>query len=188
MLDLKAKLASAGLVSKEDVERVEREKARARPKSRPGKSRGKGKGAASPSRSGARGDAGSGLPVETLQGKPKAEVYPAIRTWVEKVRLDPPNGTPSENAQPFHFARIDGKIGRLVLEPMVIAKLQAGEAGLITYMSNHGLGHAVVPAVGARRVAQLFPEWLRVLEGDPRAGQVVRPSATEEAAHESKPS
>jgi hypothetical protein len=168
MLDLKAKLASAGLVSKEDVERVERENAKGR-----SKSRGRG-GKPKPALAARGATGGPRLAVEKLQGKPKSEVYTAVRTWVEEVRLDPPSGTPSEAAQPFHFARFDGKIGRLVLEPKVIAALQSGTAGLITYMSNHGLGHAVVPAAGARSVAELFPEWLRVLEGDARAGVVVR--------------
>jgi uncharacterized protein YaiL (DUF2058 family) len=167
MLDLKAKLASAGLVSKEDVERVERQKARSRSKPR---ARGKGK----PAQSGGRSDEPR-LPVQKLAGKPKGEVYATVRAWVEKVRLDPPSGMPSEEARPFHFARSDGKIGRLVLEPKVVAALQSGTAGLITYMSNHGLGHAVVPASAARSVAELFPEWLRVLEGDARAGLVARP-------------
>jgi hypothetical protein len=176
MLDLKAKLASAGLVSKEDVERVEREKSRTRSKPRPGKGKSTGR---PPSASGRGGDAAARLPVTKLQGKPRGEVYTAVRAWVDKVRLDSPSGTPGDQAQPFHFARIDGKIGRLVLEPTVVAALQSGSAGLVTYMSNHGLGHAVVPASGARAVAELFPEWLRVLEGDARAGMVVRPSAGE---------
>lgn len=174
MLDLKAKLASAGLVSKEDVERVEREKARTRSRSGSG---GKGKSARPAGSRGRRADAGSGLPVAKLQGKPKGEVYAAIRSWVEKIRIDAPSGAPSEEAQPFHFAGVDGKIGRLVLEPGAIAELQKGSAGLITYMSNHGRAHAVVPADGARAVAELFPEWLRVLEGDARAGLVAAPPA-----------
>jgi hypothetical protein len=183
MLDLKAKLASAGLVSKEDVERVEREKARTRSGQRKNKSDPRAR-----SRPNAHGRGGeSGLPVGTLAGKPKGEIYAAVRSWVDKVRLDPPNGTPGETAQPFHFARVDGKIGRLVLEPQVIETLQAGSAGLIAFMSNHGLAHAVVPAAGARAVAELFPEWLRVLEGDERAGVVVRPGESE-STHEPRSS
>ena len=172
MLDLKAKLASAGLVSKEDVERVEREKkSRGRSRSAPGKGKGKSAGSSRP-----RGpDAESGLPVTKLRDKPKGEIYAGVRSWVDKARLDPATGMPGETAQPYHFARADGKIGRLVLEPELITALQSGSAGLIAYMSNHGLAHAVVPAVGARAVAEIFPEWLRVLEGDARAGQLVRP-------------
>jgi hypothetical protein len=54
----------------------------------------------------------------------------------------------------------------------VVEQLQRRELGIIAYMSNHGLAHAVVSAEGARAVADIYPLWLRVLEGDPRAGQI----------------
>lgn len=155
MLDLKAKLASAGLVSQEDIDRANAKG-----------SKGKKKPA------GPRVQPTAGLAVAKLKDKPKGEVYEAIRRWVDKVRLDPAVGTPSEQAEAFHFPSMTGKIGRLVVEPEVRKLLQSGEAGLIAYMSNHGLAHAVVPAAGARAVAEIYPLWLRFLDGDPRAGQI----------------
>lgn len=176
MLDLKAKLASAGLVSKEDLERIDRDEERK-------KARGKARRKAKSER---RRGGGSGLPVGKLADKPKGEVYAAVRSWVDKVRLDAA-GAPSDDARAFHFPRASGKIGRLMLEPGLVAQLQDGSAGLIAYMSNHGLAHAVVPAVGARAVAELFPLWLRVLEGDPRAGKIDKPDETDEPDEPTRP-
>lgn len=155
MLDLKAKLAAAGLVTKQDVERAEAEK---RGRGRKGEPR-----PAPPS---------GGLPVASLRGKPKGEIYDAVRRFVDKVRLDPVGAPPSETAAPYHFPLPTGRIGRLVLEPELAAQLASGAAGVIAFMSNHGLAHAVVPAACAREVAELMPLWLRVLVGDERAGQL----------------
>jgi hypothetical protein len=165
VLDLKAKLAAAGLVTKEDVERAERQKAERRGKP------GKGKGPATQ-----QTPDEPRLAVAKLRGKPKGEIYDAVRKLVDKVRLDPIGAAPSDEAAAYHFAQATGKIGRLVLEPAVVARLGDGTAGLVSYMSNHGLAHAVVPAAAARDVAELMPLWLRVLVGDDRAGAL----ATEE--------
>lgn len=154
MLDLKAKLASAGLVTAEDIERID-------------KSKGKGKGKQADHRKPA-----AGLNVAALRDKPKAEIYDAVRRWVDKVRLDSAGATPSEAAQAFHFAEASGKVGRLYLEAHVVETLRKGQAGVIAYMSNHGLAHAVVSAEGARAIAEVNPLWLRMLEGDERAGRI----------------
>lgn len=163
MLDLKAKLASAGLVSNEDIERVEKEKARRRAT---GRSDARGSDAAAPAV-----DTG-GLPLEALRKMGKGDRYVGIRRWVEKARLDAPGAIPTEQARAYHFPDTRGRIGRLILEPDVLGALERGDAGIIAYMSNHGLAHAVVPAAGARGVAELFPAWLRALTGDPRAGKL----------------
>jgi hypothetical protein len=160
MLDLKSKLASAGLVSQQDVERIEKEKARERAKPKASKARRK------------PADDSTGLPVAQLRSKPKGEVYAVVRGWIEKVRVDRPDVLPSDDAKTFHFPEHDGRIGRLMLEPEIGEQLQRGKAGVVTYMSNHGLAHAVVPAACARAVADLYPHWLRVLEGDARAGEI----------------
>ena len=162
MLDLKAKLAAAGLVSKEDVERAERKEAERRAKKQ---ERGKGKPAAQP-----RAPEEPKLAVAKLKDKPKGEIYDAVRKLVDKVRLDPVGPAPTDEAAPFHFAQANAKVGRLVLEPGVVVQLGDGSAGLVSYMSNHGLAHAVVPAACARDIAELMPLWLRVLVGDDRAG------------------
>ena len=160
MLDLKAKLAAAGLVSKEDVERAERKEAERR-----AKKAGKGKSPPQP-----KAPEEPRLAVAKLRDKPKGELYDAVRKLVDKVRLDPVGPAPSEAAAAYHFPAATGKIGRLVLEPSVVAQLGEGTAGLVSYMSNHGLAHAVVPAACARDIAELMPLWLRVLVGDERAG------------------
>lgn len=164
MLDLKAKLASAGLVTPEDIERAEKAKAKERASARHGRgSSGGGSRARSQT---------AGLPVKALQGKPKAEVYEAVRRWIERVRLDAAGGIPGEDTKPYHFPEATGRIGRLMLDPRVVARLEAGEAGVVAFMSNHGLAHAVVPAEGARAIGELQPMWLRVLAGDARAGKI----------------
>ncbi len=160
MLDLKAKLASAGLVTQEDIDRAEAKKARK------GKRRG-GKGDKGRSR------ASSGLNVAALRDVKKGELYDAVRRWVDKARLDA-RGMPSESSKPFHFPQISGRIGRLTLEPAVAKQVEKGEAAVIAFMSNSGLAHAVVPAAGGRDIATLKEEWLRVLASDPRAGKIIK--------------
>ena len=164
MLDLKAKLASAGLVTPEDIERVEKNKKR----------HSRSKRSKNPAQK--QGSNSAGLAISKLAGKPKSEVYEAVRRWVDKVRLDRAGSIPSETAQTFHFVEASGKVGRLYLEPPVIEQLRKGEAGVIAYMSNHGLAHAVVPSAGAASIGELNPMWLRMLEGDSRAGQIERPT------------
>jgi hypothetical protein len=160
MLDLKAKLASAGLVSQEDVDRIEKG--------------GRKKKGSARARLGASPPAGkqAKLPVAALREKTKAEIYEAVRRWIEKARLDPVGGTPSADARVYHFPEASGRIGRLVLEPGLVELLENGEAGVIAFMSNHGLAHAVVNAAGAKAIAELNPLWLRALRGDDRAGQI----------------
>lgn len=160
MLDLKAKLAAAGLVSKEDVARAEQSR---------GRERGGGKPAPQqPKR--------PSVPVASLRGKPKGEIYDAVRKVVERVRLDVVGATPTEDAAAYHFPSPTGRIGRLTLEPAVAGALGDGSAALVSYMSNHGLAHAVVPAEVGREIAELMPLWLRVLVGDARAGQIEKPA------------
>lgn len=169
MLDLKAKLASAGLVTQDEIARVDAEKAKAKAQR---KNRGKGKGK---SKGKGRGRGAPGLDVKALsaEGVSKGEMYAAVRRWVDKVRLDA-RGVPTESAKAFHFPQLTGRIGRLTMEPGVAKQVERGEAGLIAYMSNSGLAHAVVPAAGARDIASLKEEWLRVLAGDERAGRIER--------------
>ncbi len=165
MLDLKAKLASAGLVSQADIDRVDaKEKAK-----KQGKGKGKGKGKGGPGKSQVRP-----LNVAALKDAPTGEFYDAVRRWVTHARLDRQGGVPSERCTPFHFPEISGKIGRLTIEPELAKRVQAGEAAVIAFMSNSGLAHAVVLAAGARDIATLKEEWLRVLPSDPRAGKIIK--------------
>lgn len=164
MLDLKAKLAAAGLVSKEDVERAEKAKAKRKSKGR----RGRG--------GGGKPDAPR-LRVAELRKEGKGQQYDAIRRVVEKVRLDDPGRPPGEEAKPFHFPTAKGQIGRMVLEPEAHARVREGSAGIVAFMSNHGLAHAVVPAAVARDMGELFPLWVRVLEGHAGAGAIEKDEA-----------
>lgn len=177
MLDLKAKLAAAGLVTKEDIERAEKPGAGGKGKRRGGRERAPGKGDGAGPRGGA-----PRLPVASLRKDGKGEQYEAIRRFIERVRLYDPAQPPTEHAQTFHFSTAKGQIGRLVLEPDVLAGLQDGSSGLVAYMSNHGLAHTVVPAAAARDIAELFPLWLRVLKGHPGAGRTEAELAAELAA------
>lgn len=226
MLDLKAKLAAAGLVSAADVAAAERKP------SRPGSPKGHDPKASSnrpgdPPRGGpnqprpnqprpdqprpnqphpdqpqarpnqpqarpnqhgkpnqpAASKPRPGLDVAALQrgtqqGK-KGEAYDAIRRAVERERLDPAHGIPGEHAEPFHFSTAAGQLSRLTLEPGTRTALTDGDAGLIAFMSHHGLAHCVVPRPLAEAVHAVFPLWLRVLKDHPGAGQFTpRPEPT----------
>lgn len=176
MLDLKAKLAAAGLVSKADIANAEA--SRNRPGGRGPGDRGpggRGPGSASSSRSTPAAPRQSGLPIAALRGKPKGEIYDTVRRFVERVRLDIVGVPPTEAAEPFHFPAPTGRVGRLMLEPDVAAGVRDGTAALVSYMSNHGLAHAVVPADAGRDIAEVMPLWLRMLLDDPRAGQIEKP-------------
>jgi hypothetical protein len=154
VLDLKAKLAAAGLVSKEDIARAEQKRGRG-PAAKPA-------------------PAAPGLQPKpaVLKTKNKGEIYDAVRKLVDRVRLDPLGAAPSEEAQQFHFPTFKGTIGRLTLEPAIAASVQDGSAAIVAYMSNNGLAHAVVPAAAGREIAEVMPLWLRVLQGDANAGQI----------------
>ncbi len=175
MLDLKAKLAAAGLVSQADVAAAER-KGRTGPK-------GQDRKASPPDRRGDRPDNRQRqqpqaqpqkplLDVAALQRAGKGEAYDAIRRVVDRLRLDPAHGIPGEHAEPFHFTTAAGNLSRLTLDPPVRDQVTAGTAGIIAFMSHHGLAHCVVPRALAGAVYAVFPTWLRVLKDHPGAGQL----------------
>ncbi len=163
MLDLKAQLAAAGLVTKEEVEAAEA-KARKSRRGGPQGSRKRGK----KGRSGKSGGT-KGLNRAALEAAGKGERYDMIRRAVVAHRLDSSGPIPSAASEPFHFAGDGGVVGRVFVEPALRERLEAGTAAIIAFMSNHGLAHAVVPAPLARDIAAVLPEWLRVLRGAPHA-------------------
>ncbi len=167
MLDLKAKLAAAGLVTKKDVEKVEAQQAKAKAKKRRKKSPQR-------SRNQARGS-GSGVAKERAKLNPenRGECYAAIRRWVERARLD---GDPQPGDEAFHFTTHQGKLSRLLLPADLRQKLSAGHAAITAFMSNHGLAHAVVSRELALEIHALFPLWLRVLTGHDGAGKLETPA------------
>ena len=170
MLDLKAKLAAAGLVSQADIAAAERKQKpqaphnqdkSARPQQRPPQSQRPPQPPQKPS---------SGLDLPALRKANKGEAYDAIRRAVDRLRQD--SVTPPEDSEPFHFTTARGQLSRLHLTPLVHQAVQSGESGITAFMSHHGLAHAVVPRATAEAIAELFPFWLRTLQGHPGAGQL----------------
>lgn len=196
MLDLKAKLLAAGLVTEKQVEavrdeeRVEAERRRARRQANKargpgGKGRGKGPRGKGPRNKGGGKGRGRGpqsdadfagrqreKSVAKLKAAEKAEQYEMVRRWVKQTRLDDPKALPAEDAQRFHFKKFDGTISWFTLEAPILEKLKSGEAGIIAYMSNNGIAHVIVPRDLAEDVAEAHPMWLRHLEGNDAAGKV----------------
>lgn len=164
MLDLKAKLAAAGLVTPEQLAAAERKKA--------GKPAGKPAAKPAPA---APAKPRSGLDVAALRKAGKSEIYDTVRRVVERTRLDPVGGLPSERAEAFHFPTDKGSLGRLTLEPELHAEIAAGRAAIVAYMSHHGLAHCVVPRAVAEDLAEVVPLWLRVCKDHPAAGQLAPP-------------
>jgi hypothetical protein len=159
MLDLKAKLAAAGLVTQDQIaasERKDRPKKPAQPKTPPAPK--------------------SGLDVAALKKAGKSELYDATRRIVDRARLDVAGALPSERAEAFHFTNQTGGLARLTLEPEITAQLVDGRAGIVAYMSHHGLAHCVVPRIVAEDLAAVVPTWLRVLKDHPAAGQIAPPA------------
>ena len=212
MLDLKAKLAAAGLVTPADVAAAERKggprKPGAGPKGQepkasprdgarvePGPARDDRRGAPGPTRDDRRGPPGPtrdgkpgkpaarpALDVPALQKAGKGAAYDAIRRAIERVRLDAVLAIPSEQAEAFHFTTAGGQLSRLMLEPAVRTGLTDGSAAIVAFMSHHGLAHCVVPRPLAEDIHRIFPLWLRVLAGHPDAGQLEPPRPPREPA------
>ncbi|MCA9657186.1 MAG: DUF2058 family protein [Myxococcales bacterium] len=154
MLDLKAQLAAAGLVSDEEIKAAEaRERNKAKSK---GKRRSKRK---------APGKAKAGLDRGALEAAGKGERYTMVRQAVKAQRLDSSGPIPAADAVPFHFAGDGGVVGRVFVSPPAQRRLEEGSAAILAFISDHGLAHAVVPAALAREVAAVIPEWLRLLRG-----------------------
>lgn len=163
MLDLKAKLLQAGLVTEAQVQKVESEEAAARAKKAARKHGKKGKGG--PKGAPASDDERWQKRVLELKDAPKSEQYDAIRGWVQRTRLDQVRGLPSDDADRFHFTKHDGHISWLTLEPDVKQAVSEGKAGIIAFMSHNGIAHCVVPREVALDVGQVRPEWVRHLDG-----------------------
>jgi hypothetical protein len=165
MLDLKSKLLAAGLVTKDQVEKVEQEKQHRKA------SRGQ-KPASGHAKPVGQTDAEfeqkqRQKQVDLLKSLPKNDQYIMIRRWVERNRMDKETSVLSENVERFFFQKEDGSVSWLTLEKDIHQKVVDGEAGIIGYMSNHGFTHVVVPRDIAEDVAEAFPAWLRALKDHP---------------------
>jgi len=145
MFDLKAKLLAQGLVSKEQVSKIEAEKVKTHTKPQ--------KDFASAERQKA---------LAQLKAASKSEQYTLIRKWVDINRLDKPT-TISLDCEKFFINTKDQQVTWLSLSKEIIQEITSGKAGVISYMSNYGLTHAVVPREIAEDVGEVFPDWLKVL-------------------------
>jgi uncharacterized protein YaiL (DUF2058 family) len=100
--------------------------------------------------------------LDSLKTKNKSEQYATIRKWVDLNRLDKPDLV-SIDDEKFFFSTNDEQISWLTLKKPVVEEIKSGKAGVISYMSHHGLTHAVVEREIAQDVGELFPAWLKVL-------------------------
>ena len=150
MFDLKEKLLAKGLVTKEQVDKVDAEKHRPKQVNNSAvfdddfltRERHK--------------------TVANLKAQTKAEQYVTIRKWVDLNRVDKvPYGL--DDGEKFFFNAQDNQVTWLTLNKSVIEEIKHGRAGVIAYMSNHGVTHAVVPRDIAEDVGDVFKDWLRVL-------------------------
>jgi uncharacterized protein YaiL (DUF2058 family) len=198
MFDLKEQMLKAGLVTENQVQKVEEQQKQSKHKHKgprknersgpPNKSSGQKRKKAPPAkgrkpRARAPQKEQSFEDIERrqwqkrlfrLKKSPKKEIYEVTRNWVERNRLDPVKGLPGESASRFYFTRADGSIASLMLEPEITQALSKGEAGIVTFMSHHGVNHAVVTKDLALDMGFIVPLWLRFLDGDERAGRVAR--------------
>lgn len=151
MFDLKAKLLAQGFVSKEQVDKIDAEKkTQAKPAKAP-------KNFEKDFESVERQKA-----LTQLKAANKSEQYILIRKWVDINRLDKPN-TISLDCEKFFINTKDQQVTWLSLSKEIIQQITSGHAGVIAYMSNYGLTHAVVPREIAEDVGEVFPDWLKVL-------------------------
>ncbi len=175
MLDLKSKLLEAGLVNDEDVKRVDEQNAKAKAKRRAQRQRKdafkkKKKVQSDKKKEARRYDRKFAIDKKrwadrllVLSKAEKSLQYDVIRTWVKEARLDPVRPTFDEELERFAFQKVDGAISFLSVPRAVEGQLRIGEAGLVAFMSHHGLTHAVVPRSVALDIHSLFPLWLRGL-------------------------
>ncbi|MDP2345804.1 MAG: DUF2058 family protein [Deltaproteobacteria bacterium] len=185
MLDLKAKLLAAGVVTAAQVKKVEDEEAnkKARAQQRrdvqpPARERPASKGNndddADEKRARREHEWNEAQRwrkrLEQLQLAGKSEQYEAVRGWVMKDRLD--NKQITEAAVRFHFVKLSAAgdvdaavLAHLTVEPDVQQQLTEGTAAVVAFMGYNGIEHAVVPKDVAVDVRVVKPEWVRHLVG-----------------------
>jgi uncharacterized protein YaiL (DUF2058 family) len=122
--------------------------------------------------------------LDQLKAAGKSEQYEAIRGWVLRDRVDHKQIT--EAATRFFFARADGTVSHLTVEPDVQQLLINGDVGVVAFMGYNGLEHAVVPRDVADDVAAVRPDWLRHLVGVTDVA-ATDGAATSPASEEAKP-
>ena len=150
MLDLKSKLLAAGIVTEEQIARVEHE--RAAKKTPHDKAKKTNLSFEEKERIRQR---------EELKSLGKNEQYELIRKWVARNRLDRISGVASEESDKFFFQNADGSVSWLTLDKSVHDKVKNGEAGIMAFMSHHGLAHCVMPRDILEDIGQIFPSWIK---------------------------
>lgn len=180
MLDLKAKLLAAGVVTADQVKKVEDEEAQKKQRASDARERREQhttkKAPPAPKRDADDPDEKRARRehewneaqrwrqrLTALQAAGKSEQYEAIRGWVMKDRLD--NRAITDAAVRFHFVKDDGAVAHLTVEPDVQARLTEGTAGVVAFMGYNGIEHAVVPRDVADDVRAVRADWLRHLVG-----------------------
>jgi hypothetical protein len=152
MFDLKAKLLEKGLVTKEQVQKIDQEKQNK-------KFSNKSERINNETDITARERAKALL---QLKSSDKNEQYLIVRKWVDFNRRDRAADI-SLDCEKFFIPAKDGQITWLTLKKEIIEEIKNGHLGVIAYMSNHGLTHAVVPRDIAEDIGEVFPDWLKVL-------------------------
>ena len=180
MLDLKAKLLAAGIVTADQVKKVENEEAQKKQRASEARERREQhttkKAPAAPRHDADDPDEKRARRehewneaqrwrqrLSALQAAGKSEQYEAIRGWVMKDRLD--NRAITDAAVRFHFVKDDRAVAHLTVEPDVQARLTEGTAGVVAFMGYNGIEHAVVPRDVADDVRAVRADWLRHLVG-----------------------
>ncbi len=174
MLDLKAKLLAAGVVTAAQVKKVEDEEAskkarqqqRREPRPEPRVAK-KDEDDDDEKRARREHEWNESQRwrkrLDQLKLAGKSEQYEAVRGWVMKDRLD--NKQITEAAVRFHYVKDDGAVAHLTVEPEVQLQLTQGSAALVAFMGYNGIEHAVVPKDVADDVRVVRPDWLRLLVG-----------------------
>ncbi len=188
MLDLKAQLAAAGLVTQEQVKAIDEEKereraaklAKAEARRAASQNRGQNQRNHSPHKAHSNKKPGQNRSKNTrnnrgakqerkgpdLKAMGRGEAYDRIRKIVAHSRLDDKERTiPLPDDQTFNFVTAGGTIGRLYLTEETVTSLKQGKTAISSFMSNHGLSHCVLPKAVALELAEVFPLWLRHLRG-----------------------
>ncbi len=151
MFDLRAKLLEKGLVTEEQVKKVDQEKQNKKAFNKPANLSNNDIVAKERSKA-----------LLQLKSSDKNEQYLLIRKWVDFNRKDRATDI-SLDCEKFFIPAKDGQITWLTLKKEIIEEIKNGQLGVIAYMSNHGLTHAVVPRDIAEDVGEVFPDWLKVL-------------------------
>lgn len=153
MQDLRSKLLAAGLITQQQLETSAKQKSKPKSPHKP-----KAPKAAPDFEAQNRQ-----RHVDELKRLNKGEQYELIRKWVIRNRLDNATALAGEELEKFFYTKADGSLDWLSVPKGVLEALQTGQAGIMAFMSNHGLAHCVAPRDICEDVREVFSDWVRVL-------------------------